>query len=167
MPIESCCSVGIFMRKGFISMEIYRVSFIGHREIEHHREIEERLTEIITDLLRTTEFVEFQIGRNGEFDTFAASCIKRIQKDFGNHNSALVLVLPYAVADIEYYEKYYDDIIIPEEAGKAHFKSAITKRNQWLVDNADMLIAYVRRDTGGAATCLRQAEKAKIRIERV
>lgn len=167
MPTEFDCSVGIFARKGFINMDIYRVSFIGHREVEHHREVEERLTYIITDLLRTKEFVEFQIGRNGEFDTFAASCIKRIQKDYGNHNSALVLVLPYPVADMEYYEKYYDDIIIPEEAGKAHFKSAITKRNQWLVDNAEMLIAYVRRNKGGAATCLQQAEKAQIKIERV
>lgn len=148
-------------------MEIYRVAFIGHREIENYREVEDTIMAKLSDLLRGKEFVEFQIGRNGEFDVFVASCIKRLQKNFGDHNSAMTLVLPYPVADMEYFEDYYDSISIPEEAGNAHPKGAITKRNQWLVDNSDLLIAYVRRETGGAATCLKMAEKAEIEIVRI
>ncbi len=43
-------------------MEIYRVSFIGHREIPHSREVEERLDELIRELVRTKEYVEFLSG---------------------------------------------------------------------------------------------------------
>lgn len=56
---------------------------------------------------------------------------------------------------------------IPEEAGNAYPKGPITKRNQWLVENSDLLIAYVRRETGEAAACLKMAEKAKIKIIRI
>ncbi len=106
-------------------MNIFRVSFIGHREIENLREVEEKLCTILADLLQTKEFVEFQIGRNGEFDIFAASCIKQAQKKHGTHNSAMTLVLPYTSANIPYYESYYDSIFIPEEASTAHPKAAI------------------------------------------
>ena len=148
-------------------MEIYRVAFIGHREIENYREVEDAVMEKLTHLLREKKFVEFQIGRNGEFDIFVASCIKRLQKSFGNHSSAMTLVLPYPVADMEYFEDYYDSIFIPEEASNVYPKGAITKRNQWLIDNSDLLIAYVRREKGGAATCLKMAEKAKIEVVKI
>ncbi len=148
-------------------MDIYRVSFIGHRKVEHHREIEEKLMPLLCELLAEKEFVEFQIGRNGEFDTFAASCVKQVQKQYGKHNSALTLVLPYPVADLPYYEKYYDHIFIPEEAEKAHPKGAIRKRNQWLIDHGDLLIAYIRRPDGGAAACLKMATQASIKIIKI
>ena len=148
-------------------MDIYRVTFIGHREVEHYREIEDGLMRILPALLHSKEFIEFQIGRNGEFDIFAASCIKRVQKMYGKDNSAITLVLPYPVANIKYYEDYYDSVFIPQEVGKSHPKGAILKRNQWMINNSEMLIAYVRRNEGGAAKCLKMAQKSKIKIVRI
>lgn len=148
-------------------MDIYRVSFLGHREVHDFKAVEEKLTKIISQLIQTKEFVEFQIGRNGEFDIVAASCIKRVQKSIGNQNSAMTLVLPYPVADMEYYEKFYDQIFIPEEAERAHYKSAILKRNEWLVKNSELIIAYVHRDTGGAAKALKFAEMTRVKIIRI
>ncbi len=144
-------------------MDVFRVSFIGHREIENYQAHEHKLIDIITHLLHTKEFVEFMIGRNGEFDIFTASCIKRIQKKIGYGNSAITLVLPYTVADIEFYSKYYDNIIIPEEMHSTHFKFAITKRNQWMIEHSNLLIAYVHREIGGAATCLKMAQKINLK----
>ena len=131
-------------------MDIYRVTFIGHRRIYDISEIEERLAPILTELLSTKEYVEFYIGRNGDFDEIAASVIKRIQKQTDRNNSSLILVLPYVVKDIEYYSEYYDEVIIPYIIEKAHPKSAITLRNRWLIDLSDMLISYTERKTGGA-----------------
>lgn len=131
-------------------MDIYRVTFIGHRRIYDISEIEEKLAPILTELLSTKEYVEFYIGRNGDFDEIAASVIKRIQKQTDRNNSSLILVLPYVVKDIEYYSEYYDEVIIPYIIEKAHPKSAITLRNRWLIDLSDMLISYTERKTGGA-----------------
>lgn len=139
-------------------MTIYRVSLIGHRRIDNQLDLEEKIHKIVVELLRSKEYVEFYIGRNGEFDIIAASVIKRAQKIVDNNNSSVVLVLPYKVKDMEYYENYYDDIILPIEP-KTYFKEAITKRNQWLVDNTDMLIAFVENSSGGAYQCLEYAKK--------
>ena len=61
-------------------MEIFRISFFGHRRIDRVREIEETLLPILKEILINKEYVEFYIGRNGEFDEIAASVIKRAQK---------------------------------------------------------------------------------------
>ena len=98
--------------------EIYRVSFIGHREIDRFRFVEEQLDKVIGELLRTKEYVEFYVGKNGEFDTMVGSAVKRAQKAYGTANSSLILVLPYAIADMDLLEQFYDEIWLPEELYK-------------------------------------------------
>lgn len=148
-------------------MDIYRVSFIGHREVDDFLFIEDQVDSIVRELISTKEYVEFYVGRNGEFDTLVASVIKRAKRDLEEHNSSLILVIPYPVGDMDAYENYYDEVEYPRELHKVHYKSAITKRNEWLVNNSDMLIAYVVRDYGGAALCLKKAIECGIEIKRV
>lgn len=62
-------------------------------------------------------------------------------------------------AEKERYEQQYDELIIPLELSEAHFKGAITKRNRWMIDRSDCLIAYVYRDFGGAYAMLQYAGK--------
>lgn len=144
--------------------EIYKVSFIGHRRVDDFYFVEEQLDSIIGELIRTKEYVEFYVGKNGDFDTMVASAIKRCQKRFGKSNNSLILVLPYTVADMEYLEDFYDEIWIPDELHGIHFKNAISKRNEWFVNNSDLLIAYVLRDNGGAATCLKKATQSNLAV---
>ncbi len=148
-------------------MEIYRVSFIGHREIDDFSFVEEQLYIVIADLIRSKEYVEFYVGRNGEFDILVASVIKRAKREIWDCNSSLILVLPYPVANTEDYEKFYDEVIYPQELKRVHFKSAITKRNEWFVEHSDLLVAYVVRDRGGAAQCLKKGQSSGIEIKRI
>ena len=66
------------------------------------------------------------------------------------------LVLPYL--DRTFNEDLYDDSTYPplEEVPK---RFALTKRNEWMVEQADVVVAYVKRDWGGAAATLRYAER--------
>lgn len=140
-------------------MGIFRVGFIGHKEIEHFRQIEEQLREVIGKLLDEKEFIEFYVGRNGEFDIMVASVIKSIQRDVGTYNNCLILVLPYPVADYDSYEDYYDEVLIPHELNNVHYKAAIEKRNEWIIDNSDLLIMHVVHEEGNSAKCMKKAEK--------
>ena len=88
--------------------EIYRIAFVGHREIYDVRRLEEEIEKIAKDAIFMHEFVEFYLGRNGEFDLLAASALKRAQKSSERQNSTLILVLPYHVKDEAYYAEYYD-----------------------------------------------------------
>ena len=141
--------------------DIYRVAFFGHRRIDRLREIEEKLVPILNELILTKEYVEFYIGRNGEFDEFAAAVIKRVQKQLDRGNSTLILTLPYTVKDIEYYAEYYDEIVIPDVVGNAHPKGAITLRNKWVAEICDLIIFYIEREEGGAYSAVKYAKKLK------
>ncbi len=144
-------------------MEIFRVAFIGHREVRSMSHVERELEKILSKMLLEKEFVECYIGRNGDFDIIAASVIKRVQREYGCRNCELILVLPYSVKDEKDYEKYYDDIWYPLPYD-THFKEAITKRNQWMIDNANLLIAFVEEPTGGAYKTLQYAQKKNVEI---
>ena len=141
------------------AVDIFKVGFLGHKEVEHFRQVEEQLRTVIRKLLDEEEFVEFYVGRNGEFDIMVASVIKSVQRDVGTHNSCHILVLPYPVADYDSYEEYYNEVIIPHELGNVHFKAAIERRNEWIIDNSDLLVMHVVREESNSAKYKRKAEK--------
>ena len=75
--------------------DTYRVVVFGHRDFCGHRKIDEQLYSLLKDLIRTKPFVEIYVGRNGEFDIYAATIVKRVQNAMGKENSELICVLPY------------------------------------------------------------------------
>ena len=72
-------------------MEIFTVAFFGHRYIDNPFRIEERLEEHIYRLLAEKEYVDFLVGRDGEFDQFASSAVLRVRKRYRDDNSSLIL----------------------------------------------------------------------------
>ena len=140
-------------------MKPYFVSFFGHREVRAHRTIEERLTQLLRELARTKEYVEIYIGRSGEFDTFATSVVKCVMREYGYDNIGMTLVIPYANKDLEYYETYYDSVMIPESIAGSHPKGAITKRNRWMIEESDLIICFCEREEGGAYSAMKYAGK--------
>lgn len=138
--------------------DTYRIALFGHRDFEGYRTVETRLPDILKDFLRTKAFVEIYVGRNGEFDIYAASVVKRVQNAVGKDNSELICVLPYSEKDLEYYEAYYDSVLIPE-CCHTHPKAAIAKRNRWMVEQADLLICYIDHESGGAYAAVKYAQE--------
>lgn len=139
--------------------QTYRVALFGHRDFGEHKMIEDQLYLLLKDMVRSNPFVEIYIGRNGEFDIFAATIVKRVQNAVGKDNNELICVLPYPERNMEYYGEYYDNVMIPECIGKACPKGSITRRNRWMVEQADLLVCYVERKNGGAYTALTYAKK--------
>ena len=140
-------------------MEIYRVALFGHRDFDGHKVVEEKLCKIIPEITRRNQLVEIFIGREGEFDIFAASIIKGLKRRGMLENTELTLVLPYHKKDIEYYEKYYDNLIIPEVAERTHPKGAIVKLNRYILEISDLVICYVEHNYGGAFDAFKYAQQ--------
>ena len=61
-------------------MSQYTVSFFGHRVIADPLMIEQRLETLIRKLLKEKEYVEFLVGRDGEFDQLVSSVIRRCKR---------------------------------------------------------------------------------------
>jgi hypothetical protein len=144
-------------------MEIYTVSFFGHREIENALEVERKLEAKITELIQTKQYIEFLVGREGEFDILAASVVRRVKKQMDYGNCSLIWVLPYMKAEFRDNEKnfldYYDDIEICEQSAKAHYKSAMQIRNRAMVDRSDLVICCIQHKSGGAYKTVQYAQK--------
>ena len=142
-------------------METFTVSFFGHRQIENVFAVERKLEKIICDLLNRKEYVEFLVGRDGEFDLLAASIIKRCKQSVRDDNSALVWVLPYSTAEFrnneEAYLDYYDEIEIYDEA--CHYKKAHQMRNRAMVDRSDLVVFCVEHKSGGAYQTMKYANR--------
>lgn len=137
----------------------YRIALFGHRDFSGHQILDTTLFKLLRELISTKSFVDIYIGRNGEFDIYAATVVKRIQNAVGKENSELICVLPYTEKDINYYEEYYDSVMIPECVYGTHPKGAIAKRNKWMVEHSELVICYVEREEGGAYTAMRYAKR--------
>lgn len=147
-------------------MKAFTVSFFGHRQISEPFAIEEKLEKIIRGLITTKEYVEFIVGRDGEFDQLVSSSIRRCKRYIGDDNSSLVLVLPYMTAECrnnaKSFGEYYDAIEVCSESEDKYFKSAHQIRNRYMVDKSDMVIFCVEHSYGGAYKTMRYAMKKEI-----
>ena len=138
------------------------ITFFGHAnysEKDEHRQL-------ILDYLETVSCnsnVEFYLGGYGKFDSFALSCAKEFQTV---HTEAKIyFITPYISPS---YEKthlknnaaIYDGIIYPP-IESTHPKYAISHRNKWMIEQADVVIAFVKRQNGGAFSAFRRAKGLK------
>lgn len=143
-------------------MDAFTVSFFGHRYIDDPFPVEKALEELIGSLLRSKEYVEFLVGRNGDFDQLVSSAIRRCKREIREDNSAHVWVLPYLTADFRDYEDdyraYYDEIEV-FGSGSGHYKAAFQVRNRSMVDRSHLTVFFVERNAGGAYQTLRYAQK--------
>lgn len=146
----------------------YTVSFFGHRIIEDFSWAEIKAEALIRNLILQKEYVEFLVGRNGDFDQIVSSTVKRLQRRIRDDNSALVWVLPYTTAELrnheESYRTYYDEIEICDAAENSHPKRAYQIRNRQMVDRSDLVVFYVEHNFGGAYQTMRYAQEKGKRI---
>ena len=144
-------------------MEVYTVAFIGHRFLDDIFRVEAKLEAHIKELLQSHEYVEFLVGRDGEFDQAVASTVRRMKRTVGDCNSSLVWVLPYPTAEyennVDSFHDYYDEVELCEESSRAHFKSAIQIRTCSMMDRSDLVICFVNHKSGGAFATLQYAMK--------
>ncbi len=142
-------------------LNIFTVCFFGHRYIDDFLLAETKVYEVICKLIKEKEYVEFLVGREGDFDRIVSSAIIRAKKkyDYGNCNHTLVM--PYIKAEYVKNQKefgsYYDTIEICEESAKSYPKSAIQIRNRYMVDKSDLCIFFVKNQTGGAYKTMKYA----------
>ncbi len=136
------------------------MSFCGHSDYVEKEGYRERVVEVIRSITGDDE-VSFFLGEYGAFDKFAYVCAKGFKKMSGN--AKLVFVTPYLsevylIKRFLYEKDRFDEIIYPE-IENVHLKYAILKRNEWIVDQSDVIIACVEREYGGAFATYKYAKR--------
>lgn len=142
-------------------MRSYTVSFFGHRRIYDLLYIDQVLDKLILCLLKENGYVEFLVGRDGDFDQLVSSSIKRCQRKYGTYNSSHIWVMPYPTSFFRDNKQdcydYYDEIEICEESSIKHYKAAFQVRNKHMVDRSDLVVFYVENNEGGAYQTMQYA----------
>lgn len=140
--------------------------FAGHANIYGEKEIiKEKLKKEIINLIENEGVTEFYNGCKGGFDWLCAETVDELRKDYLFIKSYWVLSYMPKEKD-EYPEsmlRIFDGTVYPD-IEKAPQRFAIVKRNEWMVKNSDILIAYVKHSWGGAAKTLEYAQKKKTKI---
>jgi len=134
------------------------VTFCGHRNIAGEVDIADFLKEKLQALI-TDGADKFLLGGYGAFDQLAAHVLKELKTAFPTIK--ITLVIPYLDRDFN-HELYDGSVYLPLEDVPKRF--AISKRNEWMVDQSDVVVSYVKYDWGGAYTTLEYAKRKRKKI---
>ncbi len=120
-------------------------TFFGHRQIPN--DLCDPLRAAIVNLIENEGVYNFYVGNQGGFDSMVLKALRELAQ--------IYLDLRYSVV-LAYYptEKNIggvrpEETLFPETVAKSHPRFAIDKRNRYMIDCADCVIAYVLH-VGGA-----------------
>lgn len=136
--------------------------FAGHSEITGCEKIKWYLKREITNLIINDNVGIFYNGGKGYFDQLCADVVYEAKKDYPLIKSYCVLAYPRVKVDrsADILLNKFDEIFYPN-LERTPYNLAILKRNEWMVDNSDFMIVYVKHSWGGAARTLKYAQKGK------
>lgn len=134
------------------------IAFFGHADYTERVGDKETLLSLITTIVGSDN-VHFYLGGYGNFDYFALRCCDMFKTM--HENATTVFVTPYL--DASYWKlknakgKYDESVYPPIESLPKRY--AISKRNEWMIEQADWVIVYVDRSYGGAYSAMAYAER--------
>lgn len=129
------------------------VTFCGHSELSGESEIKTWLEQVLRQLIAQGA-TTFYLGGYGAFDRMAARVLTELKAEHPNIERTLVL----AYHNIKMDKNLYDNSYYPSLETTPR-RYAIVKRNEKMVDEADIVVAYVVYGWGGAAKTLEFAER--------
>ena len=134
------------------------VTFCGHSHVSDAAELNMWLDKVL-NLLIAAGADRFYLGGYGDFDRMAAEAVKTKKDEKPDIEMALVTAYLCRHADGE----FYDYMIYPTLKDVTQ-RSAIPQRNEWMVDSADVVVANVTHEWGGAAKTLEYARRCGKRV---
>ena len=132
-----------------------RITFCGHKEVWDREPVERWLKQVCGELI-SQGANEFFLGGYGHFDYMCASVLRELKKT--HPQIRLILVLPYLNSTM-ITDGYDETVYPPLETVPPRF--AIVRRNEWMVRESDVVVAYVIRGFGGATKTLEYARRKK------
>ena len=140
------------------------ITFCGHSNCLFSYDVKEQLKNILIDEINKNPTCKFYLGGYGDFDGLCLRMLKDLKTDFPEIE--LIFITPYLdknYSKLEFAKNHYDGVIFPPLESVPR-KFALLKRNEWMVEQADLVIAYVKYSWGGAAKALEYAKRKKKRI---
>ena len=143
------------------------ISFVGRSYVAMSDKVKEIVKEQIINSITDAEHITCYLGGRGDFDEICARVLRELKRDYPEIE--MVYVTPYMslseqakIKEMQRRGLYDYSIYPPIENALPRF--SILKRNEWMMENADLVIAYVNRSYGGAYKTLQFAIRRKKNI---
>lgn len=142
----------------------------GHREIPLDLD-KERLEKAFNYFIDEKGIDTFLIGMAVGFDSLCFKILEKIRK---KKNIKLIACIPCLGQDQKFsimQKKEYNRMLNSADKKivlkERYDKYCMLERNAFMVDNASILIACIRKNTGGTAYTVRYAEKKQVPVVRI
>lgn len=130
--------------------------FFGHKDAPSSLYV--KLEAAVEDLIIENDVSSFLVGNQGHFDRMALDALRKLKIKYPHINYNVVLA--YMPGEKEEWNPYhYGETILPEGIEGVHPKYAISWRNKWLVNESNIVVAYITHSWGGAAQYVEKARK--------
>ena len=143
------------------------ITFVGHSSILGVEDLTVKIINEIEKNVRLNEKTTFYCGGYGDFDNITLRCCHLLKNK--RKNIEIIYITPYLTQreqkkiNILINEGVYDSVVYPPIESVPP-RLAILKRNEWMVDKADIIIAYVKYSYGGAYRRFKYAKKRDKKI---
>lgn len=120
-------------------------TFFGHKDTP--KEIEPTLRSTLIDLIENKNVNIFYVGNHGNFDAMVRRQLVKLSQVYPITYSEVLAYLPTKKSEYD----DYTNTILPDGIETTPKRFAISWRNKWMVQQADVVVTYVTRNFGGAA----------------
>ena len=137
------------------------ITFCGHSNCLFNDDIKKQLKNILVGEIIKNPTCKFYLGGYGDFDSLCLQTLRELKKEF--QDIELIFITHYldkSYSKLEFAKYHYDDVIFPPLESVPR-KFAILKRNERMIEEADLVIAYVTYSWGGATKTLEYAKRKK------
>ena len=133
-------------------------TFFGHRDTPESVRI--LLREVLLNLIENQGVRQFYVGNQGNFDAMTHSLLAELEHSYGIRYEVVLAYMPKKEGGL------HDDnhTLLPEGIETVPQRFAIDRRNRWMLEHSDIVVAYVTRSFGGAAKFRDIARKKKKQI---
>ena len=130
-------------------------TFFGHRDCP--RASKAKLREVLIDLIENHNVDMFYVGHQGAFDALVGGVLQELAQEYPHVQYAVVLAyMPSESSGLV----DYSDTMLPEGIELVHPRYAISWRNNWMLQKADFVVAYVGHSWGSAAQYVQKAVRS-------
>ena len=143
------------------------ISFAGHSLVVFSDTVKEIVKAEMRKIISGTDRITCYIGGYGDFDQICARASRELKNEFAGIE--IVYVTAYMtssaqekIREMQAYGLCDSSLYPPLENVPPRF--AISKRNEWMIENSDVVLAYVNHNYGGAykSFCVAKRKQKKI-----
>ena len=137
-------------------------SFFGHRFVLEKEEVKEQLKSLAQRLIKEEDVDVFYLGEQGDFEIIAAEVLNELKPTYPFIQRIEVICF---AEQLQRNGKIKSDAFdYLDELDLCKRRARTIKRNQWVIDNSDILIFYLNSPYGGGYQSYLYAKKKNKQI---